>query len=499
MDGFLAACPKRPPELVPLLASRIQVPGAQSAPLAYGRNMTRPTTTLFLLGGGGDLSSRLLLPALGQLLTSQPDRNVRLIGVGVDDLTDAVWRDIVTSSFATVEASGIAVDALVRSTVFRQVDVTDGQALEKLLAEADGTPALYFALPPAVTVKACQALEQVSLPEGTVLALEKPFGTDSDSAAALNRQLARLVPENQVYRVDHFLGRSTVFNLLGLRFANRIFEPLWSSEHIERVDIVYDEQLGLEKRAGYYDKAGALVDMIQSHLLQVLALFAMEAPSTLNAADLRDAKGLVLRATGPWAGDAASAGRRGRYTAGRVGDREYPSYIDEEGVVPSRNTETLAEITVQVDTWRWSGVPFTLRSGKALGERRREIVVRFKPANRVPAGFSGRTDPTVLRLFLAPDEMSLSININGAGDPYELERTTFHTTFDPGQFGAYGEVLEGILDNDPALSVRGDTAEQSWRIIEPFLEAWRSQDVPLEDYPAGSAGPAGWNPIGVAD
>jgi glucose-6-phosphate 1-dehydrogenase len=460
--------------------------------------MTRRSTTLFLLGGGGDLSSRLLLPALGELLTSQPDRGVHLVGVGVDDLTDAAWRDIVTSSFATVEASGNAVDALLRDTVFRRADVTDSAALQTMLTDAEGTPALYFALPPAVTVKACAALERVSIPDGTVLALEKPFGTNADSAADLNRQLARLVPENQIHRVDHFLGRSTVFNLLGLRFANRIFEPLWSSEHIERVDIVYDEQLGLENRAGYYDKAGALVDMIQSHLLQVLALFAMEAPSTLDAVDLRDAKGLVLRATRPWADDAASSSRRGRYTAGKVDGRDYLSYTDENGVDPARDTETLAEVTVQVDTWRWSGVPFTLRSGKALGRRRREVVVRFKPANRVPAGFSGRTDPTILRLFLAPDEMSLSININGAGDPYELERMRFEATFDPGQFGAYGEVLEGILDNDPALSVRGDTAEQSWRIVEPFLAAWRAGAVPLEDYPAGSAGPDGWEPIGVA-
>lgn len=460
--------------------------------------MTPPTTTLFLLGGGGDLSSRLLLPALGQLLSNQPDRRVHLVGVGVDAMTDAAWRDIVSTSFATVDASGSAVDALVDDTVFRHADVTDAAALEGLLAEAAGTPALYFALPPAITVKACTALQAVDLPEGTVLALEKPFGTDADSAAALNRQLARLVPENQIHRVDHFLGRSTVFNLLGLRFANRIFEPLWSSEHIDRVDIVYDEQLGLENRAGYYDKAGALVDMIQSHLLQVLALFAMEAPSTLDAGDLRDAKGLVLRATRPWADDAASSSRRGRYTAGSVGDRTYPAYTDENGVDPSRDTETLAEVTVQVDTWRWAGVPFTLRSGKALGRRRREIVVRFKPANHVPFGFSGRTDPTVLRLFLAPDEMELSININGAGDPHELERMTFEAAFDPGQFGAYGEVLEGILDNDPALSVRGDTAEQSWRIVEPFLEAWRTGAVPLDGYPAGSSGPDGWDPIAVA-
>ncbi|MET1053244.1 MAG: glucose-6-phosphate dehydrogenase [Mycetocola sp.] len=454
------------------------------------------STTLFLLGGGGDLSSRLLLPALGQLLTSQPHRRVDLVGVGVDELTDVAWRDIVTASFSTVDASGPAVETLLAETVFRQADVTDASALTTLLAEAKGTPALYFALPPAVTEKSCAALEQVPLPEGTILALEKPFGTDSDSAAALNRQLARLVPEEHIHRVDHFLGRSTVFNLLGLRFANRIFEPLLNAEHVERVDIVYDEQLGLEGRAGYYDRAGALVDMIQSHLLQVLAVFAMEPPSTLDAADLRDAKGIVLRATRAWHDDPAGAGRRARYTAGTVADRAYPSYADEAGVDAALGTETLAEVTLQVDTWRWAGVPFTLRSGKALAARRREIVVRFKPANRVPAGFRGSMEPTILRLFLAPDELSLSININGPDDPHELERSTFHAAFGPGALSAYGEVLEGILDDDPSLSVRGDTAEQCWRIVEPILAAWRTGAVPLDEYPAGSEGPSEWEPVG---
>lgn len=470
----------------------------EGAPLAYGRTMTQPSTTLFLLGGGGDLSSRLLLPALGQLLTHQPDRRVHLVGVGVDELTDAAWREIVRASFATVDGAGPAVDALLGDTVFRRADVTDPSALEPLLAESEGNPVLYFALPPAVTVKACTALLEVRLPEGTLLALEKPFGTDRDSAAALNRLLARLVPEEQIHRVDHFLGRATVFNLLGLRFANRIFEPLWNAEHIERVDIVYDEQLGLEGRAGYYDKAGALIDMIQSHLLQVLAVFAMEPPASLDAADLRDAKGLVLRATRPWGDDPIGAGRRARYGAGTVGDRAYPAYAEEKGVDPDQETETLAEVTFHVATWRWAGVPFTLRSGKALGERRREIVVTFKPANQVPAGFRGSTEPTVLRLFLAPDEMSLSININGPDDPHELERMTFAADFGPGQLNAYGEVLEGILDDDPSLSVRGDTAEECWRIVEPVLAAWRSGDVPLEEYPAGSTGPDGWKPIGEA-
>ena len=184
-------------------------------------------------------------------------------------------------------------------------------------------PALYFALPPAVTVAACNALQQVSLPKGTNLVLEKPFGTDQESAASLNELLAELVPEDQIHRVDHFLGRSTVLNLLGVRFANRLFEPLWSSDHIERVDIVFDEQLTLENRARYYDGAGALMDMIQSHLLQVLALVAMEPLATVDAVDLRDAKAEVLRACRLWNDDPVAAGRRPATRAARSTDGRF--------------------------------------------------------------------------------------------------------------------------------------------------------------------------------
>ena len=244
-------------------------------------------------------------------------------------------------------------------------------------------------MPPAIAAKACAALESVTLPEGLILALEKPFGTDEVSAVTLNAQLAALVPEDQVHRIDHFLGRSTVLNVLGVRFTNRIFEPVWSAEHIESVVIRYDEALGLEGRAGYYDRAGALIDMIQSHLLQVLAVVAMDPPSTLGAIDFRDAKAMVLRATSVWKGDPVSSSRRGRYAAGRVGERMLPAYADEQGVDPSLGTETLAEMTVGIATARWEGVPFTLRSGKALGDRRSEIVVTFKPVSHLPTGFSG--------------------------------------------------------------------------------------------------------------
>ncbi|AZS38514.1 Glucose-6-phosphate 1-dehydrogenase [Microbacterium lemovicicum] len=454
--------------------------------------MTATQTTLIVLGASGDLTSRLLMPALGQLLTREPERGIRLIGAGMDDWDDAKWREVVTASFATVKASGSAVDAVLAGATYRRSDITKPEDLRALLAMAEGRPAFYFAVPPAVAATACVALEQVTLPEGLILALEKPFGTDEASAHALNQVLTRLVPEDQVHRIDHFLGRSTVLNVLGVRFTNRIFEPTWSAEHIESVVIRYDEALGLEGRAGYYDKAGALVDMIQSHLLQVMAVVAMDPPSTLGAMDLRDAKAVVLRATSVWEDDAVASSRRARYGAGTIGDRTLPAYADEEGVDPARGTETLAEMTVGIATSRWAGVPFVLRSGKALGDRRSEIVIRFKPVTHLPGGFEGSADATVLRLTLGPDRMALEINVNGPGDPFELDRVALETEFGEGELLAYAEVLQGILDGDPTLSVRGDTAEQCWRIVQPVIDAWQKNEVPLEEYPAGTPGPASW-------
>lgn len=458
--------------------------------------MTQSVSTILVLGASGDMASRLLIPALGQLLTKNPDRRLRLVGAGSDKLSAAAWKKIVRTSFASVKASGVGVTELLSTTQYFDADVTKSAQMQRLIEQCEGTPALYFALPPAVTVLVCDALAELTLPDGTALALEKPFGVDEASAASLNARLAKIVPENQIHRVDHFLGQSTVFNLLGLRFANRIFEPLWNNDHVERVDIVYDEQLGLEDRARYYDRAGALVDMIQSHLLQVLAVLTMEPPASLMAADLRDAKGIVLRATRLWADNPRESSRRARYTAGSVAGKKLPSYVDEGGVDPGNDTETLAEVTFAIDNWRWAGVPFTLRSGKALGERRREIAITFKPVPHLPTGLLGLEEPTVLRIFLAPDEMSLELNINGPGDPYVLGRVNLEATFGEGQLLAYGEVLESLLDGDPSLSVRADTAEQCWHIVAPVLAAWRAENVPLDEYKAGTPGPTAWKPLG---
>lgn len=445
--------------------------------------------TLVILGAGGDLTSRLLLPGLATLLASTRGGDIRLIGVDRDPMSDAAWKRLVGKAFAGVDAP--LADRVRASSAYLQADVTDADALGRVLAAATGRVALFFALPPAVTQIACRTLATMQLPDGIVLALEKPFGSDLPSARALNRLLQRLVPEEQVFRVDHFLGKSTVINLLGLRFANRIFEPLLSAQNVAHVEVNIEEDLGLEGRAGYYDRAGALVDMIQSHLLLVLALATMEPPATVGSEDLRGAMAQALRATRPWKKDGTES-RRARYTAGKVGRRKLPAYTSEEGVDRTRNTETLAEMTVAIDNWRWAGVPFVLRSGKAIADPRQEIVFTFRDVPHLPTGFQGPGRQARLRIGVRPATMSLDLVTNGRDDPFDLEWDTLDAEFGPSELSAYGEVIAELLDGDPTLSVRGDIAEECWRIVAPVLAAWRSDRVPLDSYAAGTRGPRSW-------
>lgn len=447
-------------------------------------------TTLVILGATGDLTSRLLLPALAQLVERQQSLRIRLIGVGREEWDPKKWQTLVERTF--VEAGSPACLNALTAIEYRQADITSSTAMSDLLGSLDGRIALYFAVPPAIAQASCEAMRELTLPPGIMLALEKPFGTDGASATALNTLLESLVPENQVFRVDHFLGRSTLLNLLGVRFTNRVFEPLWNAEHVSHVTISYDEQLGLEGRAGYYDNAGALEDMIQSHLLQVLAFVAMEPPATLDERDLRDATAAALRATRVWHDDPESYSHRARYTAGAIGERTLPSYADEPGVDPARGTETLAEVTFEVRTARWAGVPFTLRSGKALSSPRREVVVHFKPVRHVPDGFAGKAPGAVLRFSLGPDQMSLEVNVNGGEDPFALHRSTLDTDLGEGNLKAYAEVLSEILEGDPALSVRADAAVECWRIVEPVQQAWAAGLVPLHSYPAGTPDTPAW-------
>jgi glucose-6-phosphate 1-dehydrogenase len=304
---------------------------------------------------------------------------------------------------------------------FSRGDVTDAAQLGTALDQVPGVPIVYLALPNTIFRPTLEALTEAGLPEGAQVVVEKPFGRDQADARALNQLLHRLVPETAVFRIDHFLARQTALNILGLRFANRMFEPIWNTGHVERVEIVYDETLGLEGRAGYYDTAGALRDVLQNHLLQLLALVAMEPPYAFDDVTLPAHKADVLRAVRPPA-DMTRDTVRGRYTAGTIGDRSLPDYVNEEGVDPSRGTETYAEFTITIDNWRWAGVPFRLRTGKALGTGRREVAVHLKPVPHLPFG-DERPSPDVLRLRLDPDDgIDLELNLNGAGDPFDLER-----------------------------------------------------------------------------
>jgi glucose-6-phosphate 1-dehydrogenase len=444
---------------------------------------------LVIFGATGDLTARYLLPGLAALRTTgELGDEFELIATAREDWDDQQFRGWAAGQLdrhaEALPAAGRA--AVVAASRYQRADIGDPASIAAVIG-ADQPVAAYLALPPAVFPAAVRGLHEAGLPARSRIVLEKPFGEDLDSAITLNKLLDDVVPEQAIFRVDHFLAMTTVQNLLGTRLANRLLEPLWNSSHIAEVEIVWDESLALEGRAGYYDGVGALKDMLQNHLLQVLCLVAMEPPISLGERDLRDRKVDVLRSVRPLADDdIIRRSRRARYLAGRIGSREVPAYVNEDGVNPAHRTETFAEVEFRLDNWRWPDTIFRLRTGKALARNRKEVVVHFRPVPHLP--FGGDAWPNQLTFGLDPEELRLELMGIGA-QATTLAPLTMATRLDPPELPVYGRLLRAVLSGNAALSIRGDEAEQSWKVVEPVLSAWAKDLVPLEEYPAGSDGP----------
>jgi glucose-6-phosphate 1-dehydrogenase len=401
---------------------------------------------LVIFGATGDLNARYLLPALAALRAAgHLDDRFELTCVDRADWTGEEFQRWAAEQLDRHDVSSPAEarQAITKPTRYLRADATDVADVASAIA-GDEPVAVYLALPPAVFPGTVAALRDAGLVAGSRIVLEKPFGEDLDSAVALNRLLAEVVPEQAVFRVDHFLAMTTVQNVLGSRLANRVLEPIWNSAHIAEVEIVWDESLALEGRAGYYDGAGALKDMVQNHLLQVLCLVAMEPPLSLGERDLRDRK---------------------------IG------------------TETFAEVELELESWRWSGTTFRLRTGKALGHDRKEVAVRSRPVPHLPFGLGEEAVPNVLRFGLEPESMTLALTGIGAG-AHTLAPLTLTAQPAPAGLPAYGRLLLDVLHGNAALSIRGDEAEEAWRVLTPVMSAWSRGLVPLAEYPAGSDGPA---------
>jgi glucose-6-phosphate 1-dehydrogenase len=464
---------------------------------------------LILFGATGDLAGRFLLPALAELYDSNEiPEGFRVVGAATKDWDDEKFRQHAAEKLeqhAAADVSAASREAVVRTLRYRKVDFNDNDSVAAVIAEATGQssdadnaePVLaYLALPTGLFPTAVKAIGAVGLPKGSRLVLEKPFGEDLDSAIALNKllkQVTGVAGEKAIFRVDHALRLATVQNLLGLRLANRVFEPIWNSTHIEQVDIIWDETLALEDRASYYDRAGALKDVIQNHLLQILCIIAMEPPLTINERDLRDGKFDVLRSVRAMTvEEAARHSRRARYTAGRLADgRDVPDYVEEKGVDTKRGTETFAEIVLEIDNWRWAGTRFVLRTGKALASRRKEAVLRFRKVPLLPFGDEiSPPEANELRIGLdGPHGLALHLTGVESGPPAHLAPMVLEATISVPELPAYSRVLMEALSGNIAFSIRGDEAEEAWRIVMPVLQAWHENRVPMEEYPAGSSGP----------
>ncbi len=460
---------------------------------------------LVLFGGSGDLAMRKLLPAMyARDVANDLPPTARIICVGRHDWSNQEFLETV-EKMSRPHVKGISDAAWAKFTKrveyvsVNASDVKTYPALVDSLRKEDGVTRVYYlATPPHLFAQICDNLKEVGLatPNSRVV-LEKPLGRDLASAKQINAEVGKVFAESQIYRIDHYLGKETVQNLLALRFGNILFEPLWRREWISDVQITIAEKLGVGNRMGYYDTSGALRDMLQNHLLQLLCIVAMEPPSSINPDDVRDSKLQVLRSLKRFTPTTLAQNIvRGQYRAGHVDGKAVPSYRDEPDAPQQSRTETFVAIKAEIDTWRWAGVPFYLRTGKRMADGLAEIVVRFKQIphsifNQPTSSFQ----PNSLVIRLQPDEgLSMNLMAKTPGDSMRLKQAEleldFREQFKTPRMDAYERLLLDVLRGQLTLFMRGDELEAAWEWVEPILNHWEQDDSAPIPYAAGTWGPA---------
>jgi glucose-6-phosphate 1-dehydrogenase len=454
--------------------------------------------TLVVLGASGDLAARLLFPALLSLEFRERLEDLKIIGYARQEWTTEQFHENLR---AAIDMSGVNVDKKYFERFIERIEFHGGDisvaSLRGLKSALDGPAIFYLALPPGVFADAAEKIAKAGLADETAgyrrLVIEKPFGTNLETALQLNEKLHASWREEQIFRIDHFLGKETVQNMLVFRFANRFIEPVLNSNHVDEIQITVAETLGVEGRSRYYDGIGALRDMVQNHLIQMLTFATMEPPALWDAEMLRDHKVEVLKSIHSVDPDADAV--RGQYTAGLVDGEPRLGYRAEPGVDPTSHTDTFAAVRLHVDTWRWEGVPVLLRSGKRLAAKAHEVVFRFRePPNRLFRHTPlEHAEPNWLVFRMSPSEATeLVVRTKQPGLELEARESVLRADYaEPTdhEASAYESLLLDVLEGDHTPFLRFDEVEWSWRIVEPVLQAWQ-RGAP-EDYVAGSDGPAG--------
>jgi glucose-6-phosphate 1-dehydrogenase len=470
--------------------------------------MAEKASTLLLFGATGDLARRMLLPSLyGLDSDGLLPANLRIIGTARTELDDAAFRERAKAALEEHLPAGFFQQGIAGRFLERlhyvALDIKDPAGFERL-AKTIGDPchgvAIFLSTAPSLFKPTIDGLEGAGLACPTVrMALEKPLGTDLDSSRDINDAVASAFPEDRTFRIDHYLGKETVQNLLALRFANLMFEPLWNAAHIDHVQITVAETVGVEGRADYYESSGALRDMVQNHMLQLLSLVAMEPPTNFDAAAVRDEKVKVLRALRPiTAADAEAHTITGQYTRGAIDGQPVPGYAEEIG--HESENETFVALKAHVDNWRWKGVPFYLRTGKRMPQRDTEIFIQFKDVPySIFASRGAATKPNTLIIGLQPEEtISLTIMAKAPG----LDRHGVRLREVPLDIGlanafseyrrriAYERLLLDLIEGDPTLFVRRDEVEAQWTWIDRIRAAWVEKGITPRPYAAGTWGPS---------